>query len=109
MIDSSTTTRVFEALQVPYRRQLLLALLAANPQSDDDLDPLNRRRGDPASIGDGVDRIQLVHVHLPKLDDWGFIDWDREAGQVRKGPSWDAIAPILRLIRDHQEDMPDGW
>lgn len=26
--------------------------------------------------------IELHHVHLPKLEEWGFIEWDRDDGAV---------------------------
>lgn len=38
--NDSLSTRAFEALANPYRRQLLLAMFEKNPQDDDDLDPL---------------------------------------------------------------------
>lgn len=31
--------------------------------------------------------IRMIHVHLPKLDDAGVVEWDRETTEVRKGPA----------------------
>ena len=107
MVDSDALSNVFEALSNPYRRQLLLSLRDHNPQDDRDRDPLNVVAEHEAD--ETVLRTQLVHTHLPKLDDMGFIEWDREHNEIRKGPNWDEIAQILRLIADHRDELPDGW
>lgn len=37
------------------------------------------------------------------------IDWDRENDQISKGENWDEIAPLLQLLQDHQDELPDSW
>ena len=102
----STFDDILDALANPYRRQLLVALLAHNPQDDDDRDPL-----DVISAPDEPEVLQteLVHVHLPKLADRGYISWNREDNTISKGPNWDEIAPLLELIDAHRDELPDGW
>ncbi|WP_135302270.1 DUF7344 domain-containing protein [Haloarcula amylovorans] len=102
-------SRVFEAFANRYRRQLLLALFTANPQNDDDIDPLNLLRESETEDDPEVTRVTLRHVHLPKLADSGFIEWDRESGEISKGPDWEQIAPILRLLHEHRDELPDEW
>jgi len=107
MSNSTHWGEMLDALSDPYRRQLLVALLRHNPQDDEDPDPLD-------IVGDDVDevdllRTEMVHVHLPKLDEMGFIEWDRSNNKIRTGPNWDDIAPLLRLIEDHQDELPEGW
>jgi hypothetical protein len=84
-------------------------MFESNPQDDDELDPLHL-------LGEGetvdhleVTQISLDHAHLPKLADMGFVEWDRDAGELTKGPSWEEIAPLLQLLYDHRDDLPDGW
>ena len=48
-------------------------------------------------------------MHLPKLEDMGYISWDRNTNEISKGPAWDDIAPLLKLIYDHQDELPKGW
>lgn len=98
--------RILDALSDPYRRQLLIALLKSNPQDDDDLDPL-----DLLAVGEDNKTLEteLVHNHLPKLEEMGIIEWDREAGEISVGPNWGEIAPVLELIDDHKDELPDGW
>jgi hypothetical protein len=105
----SPGSRVFEALANPYRRQLLLAMYEANPQDDHDPDPLDLL--DPGQSSDDleVNRFRMDHIHLPKLADMGFIEWDQESGELSKGPEWAAVAPLLGLIHDHQDELPDEW
>lgn len=105
----NTSLRVdglFEALSDPYRRQLLVALLDHNPQDDADRDPLNVVSDD---LEPEVLQQALVHNHLPKLEELGFIAWDRGTNEISKGPEWDAIAPLLVLIHDHRDELPKGW
>ena len=95
---------VLHVLADRYRRRLLVALLDHNPQDDDDIQV-------PADITvedekRGVLRTQMVHVHLPKLEDMEFIEWDRDAHEVRKGPQFEEIRPLLELMRDHADELP---
>jgi hypothetical protein len=106
VLDSSTVDGIFEALSDPYRRQLLLSLLEHNPQDDDDRDPLNVVSED---VEPEVLEVELVHNHLPKLEEMGFIRWDREADKISKGPNWGDIAPLLVLIENHRDELPDDW
>lgn len=39
----------------------------------------------------------------------GLIEWDREAGQVRRGPDWKEIDPLLNLIQNHRDELTDNW
>jgi len=94
------------ALGDPYRRQLLLALTEHNPQDDDDVDPLDlvAEKDEPSVLN-----TELVHIHLPKLEDMGYITWNRTTNKISKGPKWDDIAPLLQLIYNHQEELPEEW
>jgi hypothetical protein len=105
-LERSKFDDALSALADPYRRQLLLALREHNPQDDDDHDPLNL-------LADGEDdellQSALVHNHLPKLHEMGYIEWNRTTNEISKGPNWDDIAPLLALIEEHQDDLPEGW
>lgn len=96
---------VFTALKNHYRRRLLIRLLEHNPQDPVDL-PNDVHLGE-------TDRerlnAELYHNHLPKLEELGFIRWDRETNEVVKGPKFDEIRPLLQLIHEHRDELPDGW
>lgn len=96
---------VLNALESPYRRQLLVALSNHNPQ-DDDCDPLNLLSvTEEAAVLESA----LVDSHLPKLDEMGYISWDQTTNEISKGPDWDEIAPVLKVMVKHKNDLPDGW
>jgi hypothetical protein len=97
---------VLDALSNSYRRQLLVALLEHNPQDERDTDPLDLL---PEVEQEDTLEVELVHSHLPKLEEMGYISWDRPTDEISKGPRWDTIAPLLKLMQDHEEDLPDGW
>lgn len=87
------------------RRKLLVALLDHNPQDDS-----------PAILADAADEtdaferiVQMEHVHLPKLAEYGFIDWNEEGDKVSKGPNFDEIRPLLELLLDHEDELPEDW
>lgn len=109
MVGTRSDSRAFEALANSDRRQLLLALFDANPQDDDDLDPLDLLVEGETTHDFGITRLELTHSHLPKLAEMGFIEWDRELDELSKGPNWKEIAPLLRLMHKHQDELPDKW
>lgn len=55
---------------------------------------------------DEVQELQLTHTHLPKLDDMGYIVWDRDHGTIVKGPNWEEIEPVVRLLSDNRDQIP---
>lgn len=107
--ETRSDSRAFEALANPYRRQLLLALFDENPRHDDTLDPLDLLAERRATDERATIHLQLTHSHLPKLADMGFIEWNRESGELSKGPNWKEIAPLLRLMDEHRNELSDEW
>ena len=104
-MDTQRWNAVFKALQNRYRRRLLVRLLEHNPQDPVDL---------PDDVHTGEKQRELLvaelfHSHLPQLEELGFIGWERETNDVVKGPKFDEIRPLLELIRDHGDELPDGW
>ena len=106
----ASLTELFEMLSHEYRRRILVAVARDNPKDVDDITSesiANEHEGDD----DALELIaqQLHHTHLPKLDDAGFVDWDRESGRITRGPRFGEIEPLLRLMSDHQDELPDDW
>ncbi len=82
-----------------HRRRLLIALSRENPQNDG-TEPIWDQKHRERSI-------LLQHMHLPTLEDHGYIDWDRASKQVVKGPKFDKIKPLLTLFVENQETLSD--
>ena len=96
---------LFESLSSEQRRRLLFQLLEHNP-----LDELEIYPRDVTSDRDESNRlrVQMYHVHLPKLVTYGFIDWDRDEHVVRKGSNFDEIRPVLELLCERRDALPAG-
>lgn len=97
--------KILLALANKYRRRLLVALLGHNPQDDVPV---------PEKVHIGEKELEtlenaMFHTHLPKLEEAGFIQWDRETHTVSKGPRFEEIRPLLELMNNHSDELPDNW
>lgn len=97
----------FEALSSPIRRVILLALYEENTVPEEDVLPQNGVP--PASDELESARVMVHHCHLPKLERLGFIDRNTGGGTLTKGARWEEIAPLVELLEEHREELPDGW
>ena len=102
----SSLDRVFDALNHPYRRRILLLVSEHNPRDEDEFSV-----EELATEDDELEllRTELYHAHLPKLAESGYIEWDQNIQSIRRGPNFDEIAPLLRLMDDHQDELPEEW
>lgn len=104
--EPSSLDRSFTALRHPYRRRILGLISEHNPRDEDEFSV-----DDLATEEDDLELLasELYNVHLPMLVESGFIEWDEDTQTIRRGPNFDEIAPLLRLMHDHQDELPDGW
>lgn len=82
----------------------MVALVEGGPQAELSI-PNAVRDGEPKSEMNNV-HIALVQNHLPKLEDAGFIQWDRDRDVVTRGPQFDEIGPLVQLLLDHADELP---
>lgn len=101
LLSTSGLDRAVAVLRERHRRRILLGLRAGRVT----------READVALRGSDPDEVEsdLRSVHLPMLEEEGLIEWDRETGEIRKGPNFDEIEPLLRLIEDNEDDLPPFW
>lgn len=59
---------------------------------------------DVMARGESDANVTLVHLHLPKLQDEGLIEWDRDTGDISRGPHFGEIEPFLEFIETHEEE-----
>jgi len=92
-------------LSDPDRRCLLVTLSETSGDRDESYRPL-----DLVGQSDAPEqlRLELHHVHLPKLEASGLIHWHRDAGTVSRGPDWEEVAPLLEFLVTHREQLPEG-
>ena len=100
---------MFDAIRDPLRRRILLAVADRNPREITEF----TRHEFAAVDGEAVDperlKLQLLHTHLPRLAEKGYIDWDPEAQTIRRGANFDDIASLLGLLDDHADELPADW
>lgn len=103
--EPGSLDELFETLSQSARRHILTALVDANPRDEAEFAPT-------AFTGDDRPEeasTRLHHVHLPKLEEAGFIEWDPESGTITRGPRFDEIEPLLELLVAHRDELPAGW
>lgn len=90
-------------LSDPYRRRLLLWIREHNPE---DAEQIPR---DMTDSDTEFERMfsQMYHLHLPMLAAAGVIAWDSDQNVIRRGPEYDELRPLLNLLRDHKEELPE--
>jgi DNA-binding transcriptional ArsR family regulator len=47
--------------------------------------------------------IELYHVHLPKLEAAGLIEWHRETGEIARGSRYAEVEPFLTWVATHTD------
>lgn len=107
----------FDALADIWRRQLLVGLLDDEPQR---VPRLSRSSREMLQAHESVLReylsgsleianadkqaIRSYHVHLPKLARYDYIEWNRGATLVTKGPQFDDVQPLLEVVEAQRDD-----
>lgn len=107
MNSANGLDRAMEAMRNRYRRRILFEL--RERRRDSGGDTLRIATLSFGSDGDAEANVRLLlrHSHLPKLENFGYISWGRDAGTITKGPEWDEIAPFVRLVADQSDERPD--
>ena len=95
----------FRLLTNRHRRRLLLWFTEEDPSVEAAIP------ADLTFLGDDMEEIEseLRHTHLPMLAEAGVIDWDQGANTVRRGPLFAEMQPLLDLLADHRDELPDEW
>jgi len=99
---NGVTDEIVDTLRHPIRRRLLFSLYEQG-QDASEL-PLQQISG--LSFEEENIRTKLYHVHLPKLEEKGYVRWDGDEHIITKGPEWNEIEPLLRLVYNHLNELP---
>jgi len=94
-----------EALRRLERRRLLLRLSATDSRADSSIE-----FGEPdRAESESAKFVTLRQLHLPVLEEQGFVRWDRERHQVTRGPRFDELEPYLEQLREIRDELPGRW
>lgn len=89
----------FDALANEHRRTLLVDLLEDNPQDATAYIPVD---GDPGGLKtEQRSQSAMYHTHQPKLDEYGYIHWNRDTNEIVKGPRFEELQPLLEAVAPH--------
>lgn len=104
--QSVTFDETIDALADVQRRHLLVDLVTGRPDYK-----VNAVLKETPKSGEPRRQryVQLVHIHLPRLEEYGLIRWDRDADEVSRGPAFEQIRPVVELLHDHKDELPEGW
>ncbi|MFC6720675.1 DUF7344 domain-containing protein [Halovenus amylolytica] len=94
--------QIFENLSNSHRRLILLLLKQGRIKTETDVMVRGGNNSTEAELA-------LIHNHLPRLDDAGYIEWERDSGDISKGPRFEEIEPLLELIETHADELPADW
>lgn len=95
---------VLNALADRYRRKLLTELLNDNPQ---DINSFIASKVNGKNITAEQLKIRMAHIHLPKLEDAGFIEWNQDTHDAQRGSRFEEIYPLVELLNNHTDEPPD--
>lgn len=105
--------RVFQALAASSRREILAILLdRSTPASEQDIAARVRAINQsetqkPATAGADSTHTELIHTHLPLLEDAGLIQWDHDDTTVDSAPHPAFDDPRFRLLLEAEADGLD--
>lgn len=92
---------IFRTLTDGARRQIVGSLLEAPPDrwlSLPEAANIPDYRIDPERL-----RNNLVHNHLPLMEQAGFVEWTDEPFQVARGPRFEEVAAVILSIDEYDE------
>lgn len=109
--ESLTLDDTYHILSKSRRRSVIGALLVAGEKTTQSeiVDHVAASKEEVQKDGESDAEFRkrvytgLRQTHLPKLDDYGVIDHDRDEGIVRKGPNFDAV-----VEQSFGVDLPGG-
>lgn len=113
-----TNDDVFDALADVQRRRVLIQLLNSDSEavphlssaSQDMLQAHEEVLQEYLSGSEEVANadkavIRTYHVHLPKLVESLYVEWDRGNHLVTKGAKYDEVRPLLELVDERREEQ----
>ncbi|WP_226003984.1 DUF7344 domain-containing protein [Natrinema salinisoli] len=116
--DGTAIDDIFDALADRHRRRLLIELLDGDrryvskltgvsrdlAEADEEL--LRKCLSNEGLVSQADEELLLKHqIHLPKLAEYGFVEWDRDEHVVTRGPRFDDVRPVLEFLEGQQNEQ----
>jgi len=97
---------LLRALAAEPRRQLIVSL-AETPPGESVALPEAANRSPPQREPELLYR-ELIHSHLPTLEQADLIEWDREPLSARRGRQFEEAAAIVAVVQSHADELPQS-
>lgn len=118
-VDPFVTTKnwedAFDCLQAVERRAVLLTLhertsraflLAGGSEEPDGSRDAGEAELKLNDVDAELDPVRMHHVHLPKLEAAGYVEYSEDGERVSPGDSFADIQPLLDVIAENEESLP---
>jgi hypothetical protein len=92
-----------------HRRRLLVHLIDGNPEDRAEIPQDIVHEGEVREETLDALGVEFEQTHLPMLERAGVIDWDHDEEVIVKGPEFDTVRPMLELLVEHQDELPEDW
>ena len=99
--DGQILDCAFDALSHPYRRRVVWHLDNQECETEVTIGELTTESETAEQL-----ELELSHIHLPKLEDLDYIDWNETNGTIQRGQRFDEIASIFRLLCSAEDELP---
>lgn len=93
--------RIFDVLRAQDRRRVLCHLATGEHDRTVPLRETIPESRDPVAY-----RTRMRHTHVPKLEEYGYVEFDETADAFRRGPDFDEIAPVVETLLSNRERIP---
>jgi len=98
--DRSPLDRAMDALAADTRRQLLASLHDAAP-------PVGVAVSE--AVDDPEPSSELHHVHVPKLERYGYVEVTHDEALLYRGPRFEEVAAVMRVVEANASELPGTW
>ncbi|MDH5021053.1 hypothetical protein [Halobacterium rubrum] len=100
MRETSPLDRSMDALAASTRRQLLATLHDSAP-------PVGIAVAEV--VEESAQSNELHHVHIPKLERYGYVEVTHGEELLYRGPRFDEVADVMRVVEANASKLPGGW
>lgn len=98
--------KVFTAISAEPRRQIIVSLLEKEEGQPISLPEMAMNPNIP--LDPDVLRTELIHHHLPHLEQRDFVQWEREPLRAYRGPDYDEVAVVFEVLHTEASELPDS-
>lgn len=98
-MEDDALDRALDALGDSYRRRLLARLHDSAPSVGVEV----------RDVEPDAEPTDVHHVHLPKLERYGYVETTRDSRLAYRGEAFDEVAAVMRVLEANASEFPGDW